>query len=242
MEKNYMHDANFYKPMFLFHVIVTICSIIFIAGVFFNLKIILSGRPNTGPKFNSIIRSILRDSLLQIPLLKLSVFRWITHMLIFWGFIGLFIGTTRLFIYTDIYSHKWIIWGQDMACDISGIMLIAGIIFAFFRRTFSKSPVNLTEFEDGIMLFILFILGVTGFLVEGARIALTQGTVSEQSFLGIWLANFLKGISPVTATVFWTVHALASAFFIAYIPFSKLWHTFTAPITLSMNPEKYKGD
>jgi nitrate reductase gamma subunit len=163
-------------------------------------------------------------------------------MLIFWGFVGLFIGTTRLFIYTDILKYEWILWGQDFACDLSGIMLILGIIFAFFRRIISKTPASLTELEDGVMLLILFILGASGFLVEGARIALTDGQVNESAFFGIWIANFLKGIKPSTATLFWTVHSLASALFIAYIPFSKLWHTFTAPATLSMNPEKFRGD
>lgn len=237
-----MHEANFYKPMLLFHIVVTICSVIFIIGVFFKLRIILSGRANPGLKFNSIVYSILRDSLLQIPLLKLSVFRWLTHMLIFWGFIGLFIGTTRLFIYTDIIKNDWVIWGQDIACDVSGVMLLAGVIFAFFRRIISKTSASLTEFEDGAMLFILFILGASGFLVEGARIALTDGIANEGAFFGIWLADFMKGISPQTATVIWTVHSLASALFIAFIPFSKLWHTFTAPAILSMNPPKYKGD
>ncbi len=237
-----MPEVNFYKPMLLFYIIVFICSVIFFIGVFFNLKIILSGkRSNPGVKLNSLIYSVLRDSLLQIPLFKLSIFRWFNHMLIFWGFIGLFVGTTRLFIYTDILRSDWVLWGQDIACDISGLMLFMGITFAFLRRLLSRSPSLLTEFEDATLLIFLLFLDVSGFLVEGARIALAQEVVNGGSFLGIWLGNFMKGISPPAATALWTVHSLASAVFIAYLPFSKLWHAFTAPAVLAMNPEKYKG-
>lgn len=238
-----MLEPNFYKPMLLFHIVVSICSLIFIVGVFLKLKIVFSGRAsNPGLKTHSILRSLLRDSLFQIPLLKLSFYRWITHMFIFWGFTGLFIGTTRLFIYTDIWKNEMVLFGQDISCDISGIMLFAGVVLAFFRRLFLRNVSTLTEFEDATLLIFLLILDVSGFLVEGARIALTHGNIEEQSFVGIWLSVFMKGISPLTATVLWTLHSLASALFIAYVPFSKLWHTFTAPAVLAMNPEKYPGD
>lgn len=238
-----MHETNFYKPMLLFHIVVFICSLIFILGVFLKLRIVLRGRSsNPGPEADSIMRSILRDSLLQIPLLKLSVYRWITHMFIFWGFVGLLIGTTRLFIYTDIWKNELILLAQDISCDIAGIMLFAGIILAFFRRFFLRNGSTLTEFEDATLLIFLLILDVSGFLVEGARITLTSGNIQEQSFVGIWLSGLMKGITPTTATILWTVHSITSALFIAYIPFSKLWHTFTAPAVLAMNPEKYPGD
>lgn len=238
-----MHEANFYKPMLLFHIVVLISSLIFVAGMLINLKIILSGKKsNPGINLKSFVYSFFRDSLLQLPLLKLSAYRWFIHMLIFWGFIGLFIGTTRLFIYTDILSKDWVLFGQDLCCDIAGLMLFAGIIFAFLRRVISKGDSTLTEFEDTALLLFLLILDVSGFFVEAARIALTEGPHNEGAFFGMWLATFMNGISQGTATFIWTFHGLASALFIAYIPFSKLLHTFTAPAILSMNPEKYKGD
>jgi len=238
-----MHEVNFHRPMMLFHIIVIICSLIFIAGVFINLKIIFSGRKNidSTKTISTIINSIIFDSLLQIPLIKLSPFRWLTHMLIFWGFTGLFVGTTRLFIYTDIIRSDWVVYGQDIACDISGIMLLTGILFATARRIFVRNNYILNEFEDGIMLALLFVLGVSGFLTEGARIALTPGGVNEASFVGIWLAGLMEGISSRSGTVIWTVHALSSALFIAYIPFSKMWHAFTAPAVLAANPVKLQG-
>lgn len=235
-----MHEVNFYKPMLLFHIVVTLCSIVFAFGIYINLKIILAGR--RGRKFQNnpeqILSFLIKDIIFQIPILKLSFFRWIIHHLIFWGFVGLFIGTTRLFIYTDILRNDLVLLGQDIACDIAGIMLLAGIVLAFLRRAFSRSPSVLTEFEDWTLLVILLILDLSGFLTESARIALSQGGATERSFAGIWLAKYLSWISPTTATVIWTIHALASALFIAYIPFSKFWHVFTAPSALALNPEK----
>ena len=59
--------------------------------------------------------------------------------------------------------------------EIAGLMAIIGILLALWRRYVVKPKRLDSKPEDAIILLWILVVLVTGFLVEGARIAATRG-------------------------------------------------------------------
>ena len=79
-----------------------------------------------------------------------------------------------------------------------------------------------------------------GFVVEGARLVISQ--VPAQSavyaFVGYPLARLWQALAGDVAGWYdglWWTHAILAALFVAYLPFGKMRHMFTTPLSLIMN-------
>ncbi|RQW01792.1 MAG: hypothetical protein EH225_09195, partial [Calditrichaeota bacterium] len=89
----------------------------------------------------------------------------IMHLLIYSGFIILFIGTTLIFIEVDITrplfslnflkSTFYLIYSVTL--DIFGVLAIIGILMAGYRRMFIK-PVNLKNRRDDAIILTSFLV------------------------------------------------------------------------------------
>jgi nitrate reductase gamma subunit len=80
---------------------------------------------------------------------------------------------------------------------------------------------------------LLLIVVIGGFVQEG--IGMTSNLPSHDSpgiysFVGAAFSAVLPSVSMETYSQLWFVHAIASLALIAYIPFSKLFHSFAAPL------------
>ncbi len=100
----------------------------------------------------------------------------IIHFLIFSGCIVLFIGTVL-----EAASHYFyefleggVYLGFSLVLDIFGLLLIIGVILAMYRRYIQKPDRLDNRMEDLMALLLLLILAVSGFVVEGLRIAATE--------------------------------------------------------------------
>lgn len=177
-------------------------------------------------------------------LLNTSFFRGdplggLTHMLIMWGFVLLFIGTVLstldhwfiTFLNGDFYL------GYAFVLDLAGLALMAGVVLAYLRRYVLKRGSMQTVERDHVVLALLFLLVVTGFLVEGFRLDAVTLSWREPSPVGMWIAA-LSGRAPAEALrahrFWWWVHATASLALVAYFPFSKFNHVFAAGVNLTL--------
>ncbi len=100
----------------------------------------------------------------------------IIHALIFFGFTVLFIGTCLValqvhlgwqILYGDFYLY------YSLSLDIFGTLFITGILLAAIRRYIFKQQFFKNRRDDAIILGLFFSILLTGFLIEGARIATT---------------------------------------------------------------------
>ena len=121
----------------------------------------------------------------------------IAHFFVFWGFIVLLIATTIIAINDDVIGilldkPEWEFWhgafyvGYSFVVDLFGIGFIAGLLMLAYRRR--RKPFRLDYdrvddvpsdrggyvLDDRVFLIILLFLGVSGFLLEGFRIAATD--------------------------------------------------------------------
>ena len=188
---------------------------------------------------------LLFDVLLQRRLYRESRTRWCIHALIFFPFLIRFTwGMLAL-----LGSHQaagmewpWLMLAKDWAptafiYDISGLALLAGLIWAaLFWKKEKQAAANAPR-HDWPALWLLLAITVTGFVLEGMRIALTgMPDGSQWAFAGYGLANLFAFMAPAElARIYgwgWYAHAVVTAATVAYMPFSQLRHIVTTPIFL----------
>jgi Fe-S oxidoreductase/nitrate reductase gamma subunit len=229
-------------PIWLFYILAALALAIFCVGVIIHVKIWARGTREGGFPFS--LRGIFRlfmDGFLGRRIFKGQLQAGIMHTLISWGFLGLFLGTVIISI------HYWIIhflegsiylWFSAFL-EILGLMMTIGLLWALFRRYLQRIKRLERRPEDLLQSMWLLIIVFSGFMVEGTRLASQQSGFASWSFVGFWISNLWadpEGAMPAYL-VFWWSHAVLSLSFIAYIPFSKLFHILAAPTSLYLTKE-----
>jgi nitrate reductase gamma subunit len=199
---------------------------------------------NTGVSADNWIKHFLKSILFQKQIKENGIMPWITHLLIFYGFMSLLCLTTLQFFLTWLIPSNFSIVGYFktgtgnylMAVwgDMGGLALLAGTIIALYRRYISKPSNFYTIFDDSIAIWLLFSVTVSGFFCEILRLlARPDAQDAMYSFAVYWFAKMLSGIkiSELDLSFMFYFHGILSLVFIAYIPFSKMRHIFVSPAT-----------
>jgi Fe-S oxidoreductase/nitrate reductase gamma subunit len=210
------------------------------------------------------VKRLLVEALSQIKVLRVKD-GGVYHSLFFWGFLLLFIGTLLVMAQADFTD---LIWNVKFlkgtfyklfslvldAAGFVGIFMLAGLAV----RRFILKPKGLeTIRDDYILIPLLLLILVTGYFVEGARMAVTELDVTwvkqhhidpqlaRWSPIGLLTAQLLTGMSKhsleVLHVALWWFHMLLAFAFIAVIPFTKLRHIFTTSISAFLAPLEPKG-
>ena len=200
------------------------------------------------------LKLVLQYALGQARLLR-KKYAGLLHVLIYAGFLILFIGTVLIFIQVD-FTEPLFSWTflkstfylyYSLILDIFGVLAIAGILMAVYRRIVIK-PVNLkSRRDDGVILSSFLLILMTGFIIEGLRIGATQPQWQGWSPAGMMVANLFHAAGMTAQSMQrwhlygWWFHLVISLAFIAYIPYSKLFHVFTAPLNIFFQTLGPKG-
>jgi Fe-S oxidoreductase/nitrate reductase gamma subunit len=178
----------------------------------------------------------LRQWLLQRRLM-LRRYPGVMHWGIFFGILVLFIGTVIVFIDYDIlrfFSIKALRGGAYLAfeaiLDVFGAFFIVGLVLAIWRRTVIRPTYLENRRWDYAILAGLLYIGLTGFVLEGLRLAMKPVSWAVWSIFGNLLAEVFgaSGISASTGEgvyqALWLSHALVAFILIALLPHSTLFH------------------
>ncbi|NNF64425.1 MAG: 4Fe-4S dicluster domain-containing protein [Acidimicrobiia bacterium] len=174
----------------------------------------------------------------------------IMHSAIYYGFVVLFLGTVTLEIDHLLpnnlkFLHGGVYQVYSFILDLFAVIYLVGIGLAVARR-YGKPPYRIrkTKAEDGWILATLGLIGITGLLIEAARISLIGRPSWEVwSFVGYPLSFLVpESIASGTHQVFWVAHAGLFGAFLVILPTTKLRHMITSPINLALSPrERPKG-
>ena len=150
--------------------------------------------------------------------------RQIAHLLTMYGFIGLFIVTSVIFMvlygsylfpagpihgpWSQLNPIKWL-------ANIAGVALIIGTILLIKNRSAKKDQIS--TYFDWYLVYLAFGLGVTGMGAELTRLA---------------------GWASVTFAVYY-IHLILVWTLFAYLPFSKLAHLVYRTVAMAYN--EYAG-
>lgn len=196
-------------------------------------------------------KTLVDDVLLHRNLFSVSGFRWLKHTLIFWGFAVMFgVEILAVFVREAMpafgMAEIWHISGHpvrlgfDIAYDLTGLMMLIGCILAIGWRIAVNGKPEQKFSDTPTAVFLLFVV-VSGFLVEGMRIAATPGPEHAMSFVGVVFAQmtpraWIQGSAVYDAA--WLIHVLGSCAFIAYVPVKRLIHSCATPMGRMMNSQK----
>lgn len=249
----------------IFYVVATGSMAVFAYGFFKRIQKYRRGR-NAG-RWNRLLSRKMKAIGVMITnrkIWKRDGFAGFAHTLVFWGFVFLFIGTVIVFIDHDVLRFMDIkllegpfyLW-FSLVLDIFGLLFIVGLVLLMFRRGITKPPqLDYTrpdlkpeaydrsgfQLDDKIFLWLLLLIGVTGFLIEGFRIAEDRPPFEVWSPVG-WAIADLTDAAGWTASAntlhlySWWIHAVLVMFFVAYIPFSKAMHMLIDFVNLMFTEE-----
>ncbi len=253
--------VDFPKPWLLFHIVIGL-SLGYLAFALVR-KWLGWGRgmveAATGPrdyKRSSVVWLI--EVFVQRQLLAFSFPRWLIHILIFYGFLGLALLPAAAFVlraagylavsntlpryYLRPEGYFFVkIWG-----DSFGLLLLIGLAMASIRR-FLQAEVRQTSNQmDAILLVLLLSVTLSGFVLEGLRLAPLSAEIVRYSYIGRFFSppgmHTLEQLQP-WLTACWTLHFLLVATLIVYLPHSKLMHSLLAPVIIGLNAaDEYKRE
>lgn len=188
------------------------------------------------------------------------------HLLIFYGFLGLFVATTLLAVasYGPMLGipnfHRGTYYlVYEATFDAFGLLFLAGVVWAGVRRyrmstalgepvpdpltgklARSSNPLT-TEWKDFAVLGLLFLLGVTGFVLEAGRISANPQPWDHYSFVGWGIAQVLPTLKPEGYRVVWWFHMVWVWAFFALLPQMRIKHIVAATLTAAGSPEAPMG-
>jgi Fe-S oxidoreductase/nitrate reductase gamma subunit len=223
------------EPVWLFYLLAAIAVGIFAFGLMAHLSVWMRGiRRQRIPFSWQGMANLILDGLLGRRIFRGDIAAGTMHLLIMWGFAGLFVGTVLISV--DYWVHHFLKGAVYLAystcLEIVGLMLILGLTWAMIRRYLQRVSRLERRFEDLTVVALLILVAVSGFLVEGLRLAAQGPDWARWSFAGYWVS--LLWADPQSAFSWypscWWIHALLSLGLIGYIPFSKLFHMLAAPV------------
>jgi nitrate reductase gamma subunit len=198
-------------------------------------------------KIFGIAKNLMWAGLLQRKLYRLSRGRWLIHGLIVWPILLRFAWGLAALIgsrWAPGRDWPWLLldknhWGHGLFFDATGVMIIAGVLLALLRRALEgKGRLPALPRHDHLASGLLGAILLAGFVLSGMRIAMTGFPPgSGFSFAGDLFSRFFYGVPGLEATygVLWYVHAVLTGAFVAYLPFSRMFHIVLAPALIALN-------
>ncbi|HEX2044024.1 MAG TPA: (Fe-S)-binding protein [Gaiellaceae bacterium] len=215
-----------------------------------------------GGRLRRVVKTTLNHSLIR----RRDPLAGVGHLLIFYGFLVLFVGTAILAFQDNVarpllgfdFWRGWFYLGYSLFLDVFGVALVVGLavmavkrgILRPFRLDYWRPDRAEGEYDrrpyvigDWTFLGILFFLALTGFLLEAFRVAADDPDFEVWAPFG-WLAGrgFIGlGLEGETAEaarlVQWWVHGVAALAFVASIPFTKAVHILTGPAGVALRDD-----
>jgi MFS family permease len=197
-------------------------------------------------------KTLVDEVILHRSLYAVDRFRWLRHTFIFWGFAAMFLlELAAVFVREAMPAfglpHVWadqshpVRLAFDFLFDLFGVMVLVGCAMALAWRI-KVNGTELQKYTDTpTAVFLLFVV-VSGFVVEGMRIAGSPPSPTySASFAGYATAALMPGGSWVGGAAYeamWLIHVLGSCLFIAYVPVMRLIHSCATPLGRLMNSQK----
>jgi Fe-S oxidoreductase/nitrate reductase gamma subunit len=181
----------------------------------------------------------------------------IFHAIFFWAFLTLFIGTLLVMVQADFMAPVLkanILQGRfyegfSLVLDLAGLAALLMLAGLFVRR-FIIQPAGLEITDDDYRVHaLLFAILISGFLIEGARMAATEMVTNRSlalfSPVGMLVAMTMANVSAdgllLMHKVLWWLHFALVLGFIAALPYTKLKHILLVSANAFFAPLEEKG-
>ncbi len=171
----------------------------------------------------------------------------INHQVLFVSFVILFLGTSLVTVQFDtpLDFYNGAFYGvYKLMMDTAGLGLcVSSAIFMYRRYVTPPKALEQPEkmvgtFENeggyGFPLIMLFLIGFTGFMLEGARMVAQPESSAGLAYVGILFSKGFRAMGTGTAfhySIWWIHLAIVFAFLYSMVS-TKLRHMFLGPVNL----------
>ena len=239
-------------PMYL---IAVMALGIMVWGLIQRISLYKHGQPvqrsdQPGVRFRRLVGGVVLQS-------KVTRMKWpgVLHSLFFWGFGLLFIGTVLIVIqadFTDLLFEVTFLKGPfyllfSITLDVAGLVCILMLTGLLLRRFVFPPEGLITSKDDALMHGLLLLILLSGFVIEGARMGVTEmGTsLAWWSPVGLLSAKILSSLGEeglrTLHKLTWWLHLFLVAGFFILIPFTKFRHIFTTSLNYFFESLEPKG-
>src|SRR5215470_13247331 len=229
---------------------------IFAWGLYQRIQLWRGGLPEN--RFDQIpqrVKLVAKHALGQVRTLS-QAYPGIMHAIMFWGFLALFMGTVLATIDYDItlpwFDYK-LLKGPfylfyETVLDLFGLFFVIGLGMAVWRRFVVRPDRVDPTARFAWVLALLFVINVTGFVMEACRLAVVRPSWAPWSPVGYVLgqgmlaAGASEGALRATHLGTWLFHAAIALGFIAVIPYSYFVHLLTTPLNIFFSKLTPRGE
>ncbi len=231
----------------LMYTLMVIAIIIFCKGVYDHYKLWKLGKPERRerwwPPGPGIVRFI-KGTLGHARILR-EDYPGTMHLMIFWGFIIFALGTVvhrRARAYRPAHLPGLVLPGVSFILNVFALLVIVAIRMALWRRLVARPEGIDSQTDDWVALALIFLIVATGLLLGGLLIAITQDPWAAWRPVEYLISTGFSGVDPQRLMgvhqVVWWIHVCLAMGFIAYIPYSKLFHIFAGPVNQYLARDK----
>ncbi len=238
---NVGHGVTTLLPMY----VLTFASIAVLVKAFMKrVKVYKQGKPvERLDQIPARVLNLVKGVLLQNKVIRVKG-PGLAHGLFFWGFFLLFLGTCLIVLqadFTDLLFGVKFLKGNfyllfSLVLDIAGLVAIVMLGGLLVRRYLVRPEGLESKSDDAIVHGLLFAILISGFVIEGARMAVTEldTLLAYWSPIGLVFAKGLAGLGEGSLRSVhrfaWWFHLLLVMGFIVAIPFTKFRHIFTTSL------------
>jgi nitrate reductase gamma subunit len=162
------------EDVWIFYALAGLAIGLFLAGVAASIWV---WKKNAGtlvvPFSKEALKRAILDTFLGRRVLQGDIAAGMMHLFLFWGFLSLFMGTSLLTIHH--YLLQFLVGTPylafSLAMEVGGLMLLAGILWALIRRYIQRVPRLERRLEDALVPAWLLLAVLSGFMLEGLRLA-----------------------------------------------------------------------
>jgi Fe-S oxidoreductase len=219
---------------------------LFAYGMLQRIRLWRAGGPEMRvDRFPARVALVAKHALGQVRTLS-QAYPGIMHAIMFWGFLALFMGTVLATIDYDITlpllglkllkGPFYLVY--ETVLDLFGLFFVIGLGMAVYRRFVVRPHRVDPTARFAWVLTLLFVINVTGFVMEACRLAAVQPVWAPWSPVGYALGQAMlaagMGEASLRATHLgvWLFHATLSLGFIAVVPYSYFVHLITTPLNI----------
>lgn len=184
-----------------------------------------------GKRFSILVRELIFQKRVRG-----SIFPGFFHCFIFYSFAILVITTAIVGLDYDLgtsFFRGYLYVFFTVGADIGGLFILIGVAMAAYRRYVIKPGTISSGLDDRWALAALSLLVLTGFLIEGLRLAVKPDPWELLSPVGMAVSYLFRGISEESGktahVTIWWFHTALTMTWIALIPYTKFFHLLALP-------------
>lgn len=190
------------------------------------------------------IRAFVVEGILHRKILQ-DLYPGLIHLFLFLGFVFPFVVIVIVQFTFTLPSP--VAKAFSLLLDLIALFGLGALALAFHRRYIARPSRLDNKPEDFICLAALFLILITGLLLESLRLSIIGEDVHAWAPLGhlfAWLID-ATGLGIPTkgflAMLIFRIHFFLVLGFIAYIPYSKLFHIISSPLNMIFRSMEPKG-